>query len=64
MMYVRFSLATAHVHNYQDARAVWSMHGGPGSLIGSVVVSKPLTPAQRLRLPKALRARLKEGVTD
>lgn len=58
MRYTRVELATMHVKDESGLRTAWKIHGGLGSLVGSFVVDKPLTPAQLRRLPVDLRNKL------
>jgi len=47
--------ATIEVEDFKNLLAAWRIHGGPDTLVGAFVVTKPLTEAQLRRLPSALR---------
>jgi hypothetical protein len=53
--------AKIEVHTHKDLLAAWRLYGGPGTLVGSFTVRKPLTETQLRRLPGGLRKRLVEG---
>ena len=59
MLYLKVTAsATVETLNHKDLLAAWRLYGGPGSLVGSFKVKKPLTEAQLRRLPAELRSRL------
>jgi hypothetical protein len=53
--------ASIEVSDYKGLRAIWRTYGGPGTLLGRVIVRKRLTSAQRKRISADLRAILEEG---
>lgn len=55
MSYARVSLATAHVADCKNALAFWKQHSGPGSLLGRITVSNPVSVAQMSEVPLELR---------
>jgi len=62
MTYLKISATTSiEVLNHRSLREAWKQYGGPGTLVGLFVVTKPLTPAQLRRLPADLRDRLVAG---
>jgi hypothetical protein len=52
------ALATIDALNHKSLLEAWRIYGGPGTLVKSFTVEKPLTPAQLRRLPAELRALL------
>ena len=63
MTYLRIAqTASVTAFNFQSLLAAWRRYGGPGSLVGTFVVSKPLTAAQLRRLPLGLRRRLRQEI--
>jgi hypothetical protein len=59
MLYLKITAsATIETTNHKDLLAAWRLYGGPGSLVGSFKVKKPLTEAQLRRLPAALRDKM------
>jgi len=51
MTYLKITaLASLEVSDCKNLAAAWKLYGGPGSLVGSLTVRKPLTPGLRARL--------------
>jgi hypothetical protein len=58
MPYLKITaLASIEVPDHKNLIAAWRSYG-PGSLVGSFTVRKPLTQKQLCGLPSELRARL------
>jgi hypothetical protein len=58
MTYLRIESASIEASNLKSLMHAWKLYGGPLSVVGSFRVTKPLTRAQRRRLPAGLRDRL------
>jgi hypothetical protein len=58
MLYQRIEPATVHCFDHKGLRAAWGLYG-PGPIVGTYTVRKPLTASQLRRLPSELRRRLK-----
>jgi hypothetical protein len=57
MLYCLITASTTiEVLAHKDLLAAWRLYGGPGSLVGSFKVQKPLTTSQLRRLPAELRS--------
>ena len=60
MLFMYHPSTTVEVEDYRTLREAWRRWGGPCSLVGCFTVRKPLTEAQLRRLPRALKAVLRQ----